>query len=210
MTDGRPLVERDHADAEHDLGGAGTRRRQRCEAVEVRDVVHPERRVAELLRLACELGDDRVVDCCADSESTTHAVQSRRPWHGTVESMRTVLRGGDVFDGSGAAPAPGDVVIEDGRIVAVGPGLDGDDEIDCDGRTVLPGFIDSHVHFMGRRRPRPDDIPEHTVLDELLPGRRAHGAHARGRRDDRAAKPAAPTSVSRRPRRAGSCQGRRC
>ena len=63
--------------------------------------------------------------------------------------MRTVLRGGDVFDGSGSAPAAGDVVIEDGRIVGVGPGLDGDDEIDCSGRTVLPGFIDSHVHFMG-------------------------------------------------------------
>src|SRR4051794_9945393 len=63
--------------------------------------------------------------------------------------MRTVLRGGDVFDGSGSAPAAGDVVVEDGRIVGVGPGLDGDDEIDCSGRTVLPGFIDSHVHFMG-------------------------------------------------------------
>ena len=63
--------------------------------------------------------------------------------------MRTVLRGGDVFDGSGSAPAAGDVVIEDGRIVGVGPGLDGDDEIDCSGCTVLPGFIDSHVHFMG-------------------------------------------------------------
>ena len=63
--------------------------------------------------------------------------------------MRTVLRGGDVFDASGSAPASGDVVIEDGRIVAVGPGLDGDDEIDCSGRTVVPGFIDSHVHFMG-------------------------------------------------------------
>ncbi|HZB41194.1 MAG TPA: amidohydrolase family protein [Ilumatobacter sp.] len=62
--------------------------------------------------------------------------------------MRTVLRGGDVFDASGSAPASGDVVIEDGRIVAVGAGLDGDDEIDCGGRTVLPGFIDSHVHFM--------------------------------------------------------------
>jgi imidazolonepropionase-like amidohydrolase len=63
--------------------------------------------------------------------------------------MRTVLRGGDVFDASGSAPASGDVVIEDGRIVAVGPGLDGDDEIDCSGGTVVPGFIDSHVHFMG-------------------------------------------------------------
>jgi imidazolonepropionase-like amidohydrolase len=59
-----------------------------------------------------------------------------------------LLRGGDVFDGSGAAPAAADVVIEDGAIVEVGPGLDGDEAVDCDGRTVVPGFIDSHVHFM--------------------------------------------------------------
>ena len=62
--------------------------------------------------------------------------------------MRTLLQGGKVFDGSGADPAPADVVVEDGRIVEVGPGLDGDESVDCTGRTVLPGFIDSHVHFM--------------------------------------------------------------
>ena len=46
------------------------------------------------------------------------------------------------------AAAAADVVVEDGRIVEVGPGLDGDDAVDCTGRTILPGFIDSHVHFM--------------------------------------------------------------
>jgi imidazolonepropionase-like amidohydrolase len=63
-------------------------------------------------------------------------------------TTRTVLRGGSVFDGSGAEPAAGDVVIEDGAIVEVGPGLDGDEEVDCTGGAVVPGFIDSHVHFM--------------------------------------------------------------
>jgi imidazolonepropionase-like amidohydrolase len=62
--------------------------------------------------------------------------------------MRTVLTGGSVFDGTGAAPAPADVVVEDGRIVSVGPGLDADDAVDCTGQTIMPGFIDSHVHFM--------------------------------------------------------------
>jgi imidazolonepropionase-like amidohydrolase len=62
--------------------------------------------------------------------------------------MRTVLTGGHVFDGTGADPSSGDVVIEDDRIVAVGAGLDGDESVDCSGLTVLPGFIDSHVHFM--------------------------------------------------------------
>jgi imidazolonepropionase-like amidohydrolase len=61
---------------------------------------------------------------------------------------RTVLSGGTVFDGTGAAPAPADVVIDGGRIVDVGVGLDGDDSIDCTGTTIYPGFIDCHVHFM--------------------------------------------------------------
>lgn len=59
---------------------------------------------------------------------------------------RTVFSGGQVFDGTGAAPAPADVVVESGRVVDVGTGLDGDEMIDCTGRTVLPGLFDCHVH----------------------------------------------------------------
>ncbi len=62
--------------------------------------------------------------------------------------MRLVLGGGSVFDGSRTAPAPADVAVQDGRIVDVGPGLDGDVRVDCAGATVVPGFIDCHVHFM--------------------------------------------------------------
>ena len=62
--------------------------------------------------------------------------------------VRVVLRGGSVFDGTGAAPAVADVVVADGKIVDVGPGLDGDEAVDCTGHAVLPGFIDSHVHFL--------------------------------------------------------------
>jgi imidazolonepropionase-like amidohydrolase len=61
---------------------------------------------------------------------------------------RMVFGGGLLFDGTGNAPAPADVVVEDGRILDVGPGLDGDQRVDCAGLTVVPGFIDSHVHFM--------------------------------------------------------------
>lgn len=61
---------------------------------------------------------------------------------------RVLFGGGQVFDGNGNTAALADVVVEDGRILEVGPGLDGDQRIDCAGATVLPGFIDSHVHFM--------------------------------------------------------------
>ena len=33
-------------------------------------------------------------------------------------------------------------------MVEVGPGLDGDERVDCGGATVLPGLIDKHVHVM--------------------------------------------------------------
>jgi imidazolonepropionase-like amidohydrolase len=62
--------------------------------------------------------------------------------------MRTLFAGGQVFDGTGAAPADADVVIENGRIVAVGPGLDGDERVDASGQTILPGLFDCHTHVL--------------------------------------------------------------
>lgn len=61
---------------------------------------------------------------------------------------RTVFRGGQLFDGSGAGPAPADVVIEGERIVDVGTGLDGDIAVDVSGRTLLPGLFDCHTHMI--------------------------------------------------------------
>lgn len=61
---------------------------------------------------------------------------------------RLLLRGGQVFDGTGAEATPADLVIQDGRIVEVGLGLTGDQTVSLTGHTVLPGFIDCHVHVM--------------------------------------------------------------
>ena len=60
--------------------------------------------------------------------------------------MRTLFTGGLVYDGTLAEPAEADVVVEDGIIVEVGPGLDGDESVDCSGAFVSPGFFDCHVH----------------------------------------------------------------
>ncbi|MCL2781851.1 MAG: amidohydrolase family protein [Actinomycetia bacterium] len=59
---------------------------------------------------------------------------------------RTVLTGGQVFDGTGADFFPADVALEGERIVEVGPGLRGDAVVDATGATILPGLIDTHVH----------------------------------------------------------------
>ncbi len=61
--------------------------------------------------------------------------------------MRTVLSGGDVFDPVDETIAPGDVVLDGERIVAVGSGLDGEVSVDCAGLTLLPGLFDCHVHM---------------------------------------------------------------
>jgi imidazolonepropionase-like amidohydrolase len=63
--------------------------------------------------------------------------------------MRIVFHGGRVFDGTMAPLADADVVIEDGKIVAVGTGLDGDESVDCAGKALLPGLFDTHVHVTG-------------------------------------------------------------
>ena len=67
-----------------------------------------------------------------------------------------------MFDGSGASPADADVVIEGGRIVDVGSGLDGDEAIDCVGRALLPGLFDCHVHLAFRY----EDFDEYARMQE--------------------------------------------
>ena len=59
-----------------------------------------------------------------------------------------VIRGGNVADGTGSEPFVGDVAISGDTIVAVGKVDEaGKREIDAEGHTVTPGFVDLHTHF---------------------------------------------------------------
>ncbi len=71
-----------------------------------------------------------------------------------------VIRGGQIVDGSGAEPVPGDLAIDDGVITAVGA-VDGagDREIDADGHLVTPGFVDIHTHLDAQIGWDPDCTP---------------------------------------------------
>jgi allantoinase len=62
------------------------------------------------------------------------------------ESYDLIVRGGTVVTPTGAVAA--DVACAGGRIVRIAPGLGGAAEtVDARGLHVLPGIIDSHVHF---------------------------------------------------------------
>ncbi|HUU91891.1 MAG TPA: dihydroorotase [Phycisphaerae bacterium] len=63
---------------------------------------------------------------------------------------RIRLAGGRIIDPASGRDAPGDLLIDDDRIVAVGDvGETGEAEtvLDCTGLLVVPGLIDVHVHL---------------------------------------------------------------
>ena len=62
--------------------------------------------------------------------------------------MRTLLKNGKIYDGTGKDAFAGDILIEDEKIAAVGPAIDetADEVIDLGGLSVSSGFFDAHSH----------------------------------------------------------------
>lgn len=64
--------------------------------------------------------------------------------------MRTLIKGGNIFDVSKGYYYEGDVLISDGKIERIGQGI-GDIKADCVinsyGKNIFPGFIDAHSHI---------------------------------------------------------------
>ncbi len=62
--------------------------------------------------------------------------------------MTTLIKNAKIYDGSGAAPVMGNVLIDGDRIAQVGAAADcaADKVIDLGGLSLAPGFIDAHSH----------------------------------------------------------------
>jgi N-acyl-D-amino-acid deacylase len=61
--------------------------------------------------------------------------------------FETLIREVEIYDGSGAPPAKGDVALAEGRIAAVGAATGSAREtVDGRGLALAPGFIDVHTH----------------------------------------------------------------
>jgi 5-methylthioadenosine/S-adenosylhomocysteine deaminase len=102
----------------------------------------------------------------------------------TQKNGRTIFKGGTVITLDPKHPnlSAGDVLVESGRITAVGPNLSAEsaETIDAAGSIVMPGLVDAHHHMwlgvMRRLMPDVDDLFAYIgVVAETL------GAHYRPR-----------------------------
>jgi N-acyl-D-aspartate/D-glutamate deacylase len=86
-------------------------------------------------------------------------------------SHDVVIRGGNVIDGTGAAAFSADIAIDGDKIAEIGMvSGKGKREIDADGLTVTPGFVDLHTHLDAQIAwdPQVTSISWHGVTTGLL------------------------------------------
>ena len=76
--------------------------------------------------------------------------------------QRLLLRGGTLWDGQDPDVRRADILVDGGRIVAIGASarVRDADVLDLDGRHVLPGLIDMHVHLVWSGGPDPAAVVE--------------------------------------------------
>lgn len=69
-----------------------------------------------------------------------------------MASVSWLFTNARIFDGSGRAPFPGEVLVEKNRIEAVSDGVSrinrrDAEVVDCGGRTLMPGLVEAHAHL---------------------------------------------------------------
>ncbi|MAI26610.1 MAG: dihydroorotase [Spirochaeta sp.] len=73
---------------------------------------------------------------------------------------RVLIRGGRILDPSQGRDEEADLLIEDGKVAAVGAGLSAADAevIDASGKWVAPAFVDLHAHFRAPGQEYKEDL----------------------------------------------------
>ncbi len=87
--------------------------------------------------------------CGAQATASTFSADPYPSTYRPLPRHDTLIKGATILDGAGARLDGGDILVRDGRIVAVGktlPAPDGVDVIEASGRWVTPGIIDVHSH----------------------------------------------------------------
>ena len=90
---------------------------------------------------------------------------------------RLCLTNARLLDGAHAA-----VLIEEGRIACVGDGTpEGAHIVDLEGKTLLPGLIDAHIHLYARTpEPAQGAEPSDASTHEVSQGAGADGSRSTG------------------------------
>ena len=100
------------------------------------------------LTFAVVIGALMVTACGSDDDETADGGPYASRYQ-PLPSSATLLAGATVLTGAGERLDDADVLMADGRIVAVGPGLEAGDAtaIDATGKWITPGIIDVHSHL---------------------------------------------------------------
>ena len=88
-----------------------------------------------------------------------------------VQPEKVLFRNVSILDSTGADPYPGDVLVENDRIAAVGeagPAAGGARVIDGRGRTLMSGLCDAHTHFSWNNSADLDGLGTMPVEEHLL------------------------------------------
>src|SRR5262252_6514298 len=83
---------------------------------------------------------------CILAVVSAYMLASRVPDQTAAAGRRVVLAAGTMLDGKGGVAHNVHIVVEGSKILSVGPGR-GPVDYDLRGLTVLPGWIDAHVHI---------------------------------------------------------------
>jgi imidazolonepropionase-like amidohydrolase len=94
------------------------------------------------------------------------------PYPSTYEPLPrhdTLIRGATILDGAGRRLDHADLLLRNGRVAAIGPGLaapEGVTVISGDGRWVTPGIVDPHSHLGNFPTPYTAEDAQHSDVNE--------------------------------------------